>query len=210
MKLSQILGQRERDLSKLNEVEKRKIAMTGIDRLIEAKKDLDRREEESQYGNGVKLNLGCGNRKMEGFINIDSKKSVKPNILWDLEKGLPKSIKDDSVTGIYASNILEYIKNLTGLMEDIYKKCKNGAKIRILIPHYKSHHAFDDPTHVRFFTETTFQYFSKEHREKNLPLFDYSFNCDFTILNQVVEENGLMTTVLEVIKCPKKGKKKQK
>ena len=34
----------------------------------------------------MKLNYGCGNMKLEGFINIDIEPSVKPDITCDIRK----------------------------------------------------------------------------------------------------------------------------
>lgn len=204
MKLSQILGQTERNFLGLTEAEKRKIAMTGIEELVEVMGELHSEERKKLLGDGIKLNLGCGNRKMEDFINIDSKKIINPNIVHDLEDGLPKQIKDNSVSYIYASNILEHIKNLIPLMEDIYRVCQNGATVEIYVPYYKSYHAFTDPTHVRFFTEDTFNYFSQEHRKKNNCLFDYDFKCDFDV-SYNIQEDGLMRIVLKVKKEVKNG-----
>lgn len=199
MKLSQILGQTERNFLGLTEVEKRNIAMMGIEELIEVKKELDSEERKKLLGDGIKLNLGCGNRKIEGFVNIDSRKIVNPDVVYDLEEGLPKNFKDNSVSYIYASNILEHIRNLILLMEDIYRVCQNGATVEIYVPYYKSYHAFTDPTHVRFFTEDTFGYFSQEHRKKNNGLFDYDFKCDFDV-SYNIQEDGLMRVILKVKK----------
>ena len=207
MKLSQILGQPEMDLTNFTEIEKRDLAMKDIDGLIAYKKELDKKEFEEQFGNGIKLNLGCGNRKKEGFTNIDLRESVNPDIVWDLENGLPKSIRENSVTGVYAFHILEHIRNLIPLMEDIYRVCKNKAKVYISAPYFKATLAFSDPTHVRFFTEHTFEYFSQQHREKNLEKFDYNIKCDFNILDTVIDDNGIMAVTMEVIKCQKKKKK---
>jgi len=211
LKLSEILKQPERDLNKLNEKEKRDLAMKGIEDLIECKKDIDKKEFEEMFGDGIKLNLGCGNKKMEGFINIDSRESVKPDIVWDLEKGLPitstEQLPIDSVTGVYASHIFEHIKNFIPLMEDIYRVCKNGAKVYAIVPIYTSTHAFSDPTHVRYFGDYTFQYFSKgKFKEMNIDKFDYDFNCDFRIISQSIND-GIMTVIMEVVKCQKRKKK---
>ncbi|GBL40282.1 hypothetical protein EMGBD2_15400 [Nitrospirota bacterium] len=44
-------------------------------------------------------------------------------------------------------------------MEEVYRICKPGATVLISVPYYTSRGAFTDPTHVRFFTEYTFQVF---------------------------------------------------
>jgi ubiquinone/menaquinone biosynthesis C-methylase UbiE len=57
---------------------------------------------------------------------------------------------------------MEHIADVTALMEEIYRVCKPGAKIKIRVPYFKSTAAFKDPTHVSFFTERTFEYFDRD------------------------------------------------
>ena len=47
-------------------------------------------------------------------------------------------------------------------MEEIYRICKNGAKVGIHVPYFKSTAQFKQPTHVTPFTERTFEYFDAE------------------------------------------------
>lgn len=132
---------------------------------------------------GIGLHLGSGRKKFYSddinWINIDSNKEVNPDILWDLEKGLPEDIKNNTVDMIITEHLLEHIKNFIGLMESIHEKCKPDAQVYIKVPPaiYKDkpfEGAFRDPTHVRFFTERSFDYFDKrtpEGRLYDLPYF---------------------------------------
>lgn len=106
----------------------------------------------------MKLQLGCGNDKREGYINVDSSKEVQPDKVWDLEK-TPLPFKEDSFEEVLANHVLEHIKNFVPLMHDLYRICKDGALIKIRTPFYSSWGQFNDPTHVRFFSPFTFTYF---------------------------------------------------
>ncbi|MEM3091037.1 MAG: methyltransferase domain-containing protein [Candidatus Pacearchaeota archaeon] len=108
----------------------------------------------------MKLNLGCGNDKRNGYLNIDSSKYVKPDKVWNLEK-TPLPFKDNSVEEIIAFHVLEHINNFVPLMHEIYRICKPGAIIKIKTPFYSTWGQFNDPTHVRFFSPFTFNYFNK-------------------------------------------------
>lgn len=128
-------------------------------------------------GKGIGLHLGSGRKRFCSvnikWINIDSNKEVNPDIVWDLELGLPSSIKDNSVDIIITEHLLEHIKEFIPLMKSIHDKCKNNAQVYIKVPPaiYQDkpfEGAFRDPTHVRFFTERSFDYFDKETPEGRL------------------------------------------
>ncbi len=110
----------------------------------------------------MKLNLGCGNNKIEGYINCDISKEVNPDKIVNLEKKLP--FKDNSIEEIICYHTLEHIKNFIPLMEEIYRILKNDGIIHIKVPYFCYSGAFQDPTHVRFFTLKTFDYFDENSK----------------------------------------------
>ncbi len=107
----------------------------------------------------MKLHLGCGNDYKKGYVNCDISAEVNPDKVVDLEKKLP--FKDDSVTEVLANHVFEHVHNLVPLMHELYRVCKKNAKIIIRTPFYSAWGQFNDPTHVRFFTPWTFNYFEK-------------------------------------------------
>lgn len=46
-------------------------------------------------------------------------------------------------------------------MEELHRICINGAKIKIITPYFSHVGASQDPSHKRFFTWKTFDYFEK-------------------------------------------------
>ena len=109
--------------------------------------------------NETRINLGCGNDLREGYVNVDSSATVNPDKVWDLEK-TPLPFADDSFDEVVANHVLEHIHNFIPLMHDIHRICKSDASIRIRTPFYASWGQFNDPTHVRFFSPFTFNYFN--------------------------------------------------
>ena len=107
----------------------------------------------------MKLHLGCGSDYKEGYVNCDISKEVNPDKIVDLEEKLP--FEDNSVEEVIANHILEHINNFIQLIHELHRVCKNGTKINIKTPFYTSWGRFNDPTHVRFFTPFTFNYFKK-------------------------------------------------
>lgn len=106
----------------------------------------------------MRLNLGCGLDKRDGYLNCDQSTEVKPDLLLDLEAALP--FQSDSVSEVLANHVLEHVHRFAPLMHELYRVCKHGAAITIRVPFYSSWGQFNDPTHVRFFTPFTFKYFS--------------------------------------------------
>jgi hypothetical protein len=107
----------------------------------------------------MKLHLGCGHDKKEGYINCDISREVTPDMVVDLEKKL--QFKDNSVNEIVANHVFEHISNFIPLMHELHRICKKNAIIKIKTPFYSAWGQFNDPTHVRFFTPFTFNYFKR-------------------------------------------------
>ncbi len=105
-----------------------------------------------------RLHLGCGNNIKEGYINIDIANLKGVDIIQDLEK-FPYPFEDNEISEVYTQHTLEHLNDLVKVMEELHRICKNGAKIKIIVPYFSGQGAFNDPTHKRFFTYKTFEYF---------------------------------------------------
>jgi SAM-dependent methyltransferase len=60
-------------------------------------------------------------------------------------------------------DVLEHVDDTLATMEEIHRVCAPGAKVHIIVPHFSSNGAFTDPTHKRFFSALTFDYFTDGH-----------------------------------------------
>ena len=109
----------------------------------------------------MKLHLGCGKIKKLGYINCDISPLVAPDLIVDLEKKLP--FNDNSVHEVYTRHTLEHIANFIPLMTELQRVCKKEAKINIIVPYFSHPSASQDPSHMRFFTWKTFDYFEKDN-----------------------------------------------
>jgi predicted SAM-dependent methyltransferase len=153
----------------------------------------------------MKLNLGSGHHKLEGFKTVDKRQSVNPDYLADLEKDdCLKDIPDNSVDEIVSSKTFEHITNLDGLLKEVYRVCKNGAIVRVIVPYYSSQSSYNDPDHKRFFTENWGVYLNKESKgsDRELIDIDYDFVTDSVKLICENEYKGL--SVEEILKLSKK------
>ena len=113
--------------------------------------------------NNLKLNLGCGEKRIPGYINVD--KFGNPDIRHNLES-FPWPWKENTVSEILLIHVLEHlgkdIEIYFGIFKEIYRICKPGAKIKIVVPHFRHQFFYDDPTHVRVVTPLGLQLFSKK------------------------------------------------
>src|SRR5262245_38757124 len=55
----------------------------------------------------LRINFGCGPRTLDGWINLDSARGEKIDVVWDLRRGLP--FPDDSATAMFGEHVIEHI-----------------------------------------------------------------------------------------------------
>lgn len=107
---------------------------------------------------GKKLNLGCGKLVKKGYVNLDSVKLKGVDVVHDLEK-FPYPFKDNEFDEIYCSHLLEHLSDLIKVMKELRRILKPKGKLKVVAPYFSNPGSFSDPTHKRFFTYTTFDYF---------------------------------------------------
>ena len=140
----------------------------------------------------MKLNLGCGFKKREGWVNTDVESECNPDIQIDLEK-FPWPFDDNSCDEILLEHVLEHvgadIDTHKMIMQELYRIAKPGAKISIIVPHPRSDSFLADPTHVRPIIGSTLEMYSKknckifiEKQWATTPLAIY-WNIDFELTN---------------------------
>ena len=116
----------------------------------------------------LKLNLGCGALKMKGFVNIDIRESVNPDLIWDIQEDcLPYNT--ESVDHVFAKDFLEHIApdKVIFVIEEIWRVLKTGCLLEHQTPSTDGRGAFQDPTHRSFWNKNSWFYFSqKEAREQ--------------------------------------------
>jgi len=138
----------------------------------------------------TKLNLGCGQNKLEGYVNVDKYDSFSPDVVWDLEV-FPWPFESNSIDEIILRHVLEHlgatVDCFLGIMKELYRVAAPGAQIRIFVPHPRSDGFAGDPTHVRPINPAILSLFSLKNNRKwrelgwpNTPLATY-IGVDFEI-----------------------------
>ena len=88
----------------------------------------------------LKVELGCGDRKREGYFGLDRKKIQGVDIICDFNKKLP--LKNSSVDTLYTAHTIEYVKDLDHIFSEIHRICKKDAVVEIIVPHFSSYTAY--------------------------------------------------------------------
>lgn len=112
----------------------------------------------------MKLNLGCGPRPLEGYLNIDTVADFAPDRVMDLEL-TPWDLPDDGAEEVLLNHVLEHLGASTttflAVMQELYRVCADGARLFINVPHPLHEHFRTDPSHVRRITPQTLSMFSR-------------------------------------------------
>jgi SAM-dependent methyltransferase len=112
------------------------------------------------------VDLGCGARKMQGAIGMDIVPVAGVDVVASMERGLP--FKDNSLDGVYAYHVLEHMDDFLAIMGEIWRVCRDGAIVRIKVPHASSTYmTWKDPMHRRGLFIATFAYFDDTYFDGN-------------------------------------------
>lgn len=108
------------------------------------------------------LDVGCGTKKKKGAIGIDFNSQTDADVIHNLEE-FPYPFKDDEFDLIYCDNVVEHLNDVIRTVEELWRIAKDGAKIEIVVPYFRSKYAAIDPTHKHAFTVESFSYFDPNH-----------------------------------------------
>lgn len=84
----------------------------------------------------MKLNLGCGEKLMQGYINCD-KYQTNADMKVDLDV-LPLPFKDNTADEIILRQTLEHVDNQLDLLYDCHRILKKGGILKIMLPSFSN------------------------------------------------------------------------
>ena len=120
-----------------------------------------------QNANSIKLELGAGKRRMEGWTSIDLDDDA--DLLLNLLKPLP--LPDSSVSEIYASHVLEhfYYREMLNIVGECNRILVSGGSLKVAVP--------DARIYLQaYFNRNSFEY---EHYCQYKPAFHYNSPMDY-------------------------------
>ena len=116
----------------------------------------------------MRLNLGCGFNKLDGFVNVDANADCEPDEVSDLES-LPWPWPDNSVDQVVMTHVLEHLGEspavYIGIIKELYRNCQPDGHVIITVPHPRHDTFIIDPTHVRPITPEGLSMFSRRNCE---------------------------------------------
>jgi SAM-dependent methyltransferase len=111
---------------------------------------------------GIKLDIGCGQAKQQGFVGLDIRKLPGVDIVQDIEK-FPWVLPNESVSFAVASHLVEHVNPAHGIflkfMDEVWRIMKPECQFLMSMPYAGSRGYWQDPTHVNGCNEATWCYF---------------------------------------------------
>ena len=124
----------------------------------------------------LKVDIGGGLFPKEGYLTIDQ---YDADILCDLNDRIP--LEDNSVGVLNASHVIEHLKDPIKTMSEIYRVLAHGGWAFIEVPSTEGNGAWCDPTHVSFWNEDSFPYYTNSNKAqfiRNTAIRFSSFRLD--------------------------------
>jgi O-antigen biosynthesis protein len=121
------------------------------------------------------IDMGAAHRKQPGYLGLDQYEQPGVDIVADVTKGIP--LPDSSVGVIRAVDFLEHIPDKIAVFNELYRVLAHGGLLLSMTPSTDGRGAFQDPTHVAFYNENAFWYFT----DRQYAAFVPQITCRFQV-----------------------------
>jgi len=122
----------------------------------------------------VALDLGAAHNKPEGYLGLDRVAGPGVDIVCDVNSGRI-DVPDNSVGVVRATDFLEHVPDKITLFNELYRILAPGGILLSLTPSTDGRGAFQDPTHVSFYNENSFWYFTNSAYARFVPEIECRF-----------------------------------
>ncbi len=140
----------------------------------------------------LRVNLGCGGKRLAGYIGLDRYPTPAVDVLADLTRALP--FGDATVDEILLDNVIEHMPDIAAVMRELHRIGRDGALIVIRTPHFTSLASWRDPTHLHHMS-----YFSMDHFERPGVAHYTSGGRAFEVIERRLSFGGLMGQIGRLI-----------
>ena len=121
------------------------------------------------------LDLGGAHNSPPGYQSVDLHEPA--DLVGDVFEVLG-GFEDDSVGVIRAHDFLEHIPDKVRLMNEIYRVLAHGGMLLSMTPSTDGRGAYQDPTHVAFWNENSFWYYTNQQFAKYVPEITCRFQAN--------------------------------
>lgn len=118
-------------------------------------------ERDAELKGLKKIDIGGGIDGRPGYITIDQHGS---DIECDLNEGIP--MEDNSCYVVNASHVIEHLRDPIKTMREIHRVLAHGGWAFIEVPSTDGRGAFQDPTHVSFWNQNSFWYYTRSQQAR--------------------------------------------
>jgi SAM-dependent methyltransferase len=118
------------------------------------------------------LNLGCGRKRLAGYLNVDVQEGVEADLVWDLDRR-PWPLPSNHFELIHAGDVIEHVEDIPGFMREAHRVLALGGMLQIATPHFSCANSYRDPTHRHHLSYFSFDDFT-DHGELNFQV-DFRF-----------------------------------
>ncbi len=107
----------------------------------------------------MKLYLGAGKDRKEGFTHVDIYPFPGIDYVADVTKTLP--FEDNSVDYVFTQDLLEHLptESKVFVINEIWRILKNGGQMEHFIPNAGSRNDFGSPSHLSHWSLQQFEHF---------------------------------------------------
>lgn len=148
----------------------------------------------------MKLNLGCADRLLDGFVNVDLHPAPGVRVA-DLRERWPWG--DSSVELVRAWDIIEHLPDKIHTMNELWRVLEPGGMADIVVPTTEGPGAFQDPTHVSYWHQRSFLYFEDGSAYRDRFCASYGITARFRTVAgwiQDTQDGPKLCITLEAIK----------
>jgi SAM-dependent methyltransferase len=119
------------------------------------------------------IDMGAAHGKQPGYLGLDQYDQPGVDIVADVTQGIPLS--DSSVGVVRAVDFLEHIPDKVAVFNELYRVLAHGGLLLSMTPSTDGRGAFQDPTHVAFYNQNSFWYFTERRYAAFVPQIECRF-----------------------------------
>ena len=159
---------------------------------------------------GILLDVGCRDRKESNFTGINGRHLEGVDIVHNLES-FPYPLKDESCLTIKAAHVVEHIKPwlVFEWFNEMWRLLVPKGQLVVSAPFANSQGFFNDPTHITYINEATFQHldpnYSMYKQHEPLPWkieyasWSYGGNIEAILSKRTIEATESLTMSHKVV-----------